>query len=113
MLTVVASSVKTVIIPEILVSLVVSTERPELSSKRPLLTVTKVPLGLVALAAVVSFSGVLLGMAVPAGVTDSVEWAIVQVSTEVVFLVRCDFASVESGEADLSGGDRACSPTEL
>ena len=89
-------------------SLVVSTERAELSSKRFLLTVTKVPLGVLALAAVVSFSGVLLRMTVTAGVTDSVAWAIVQVSAEVVFLVRCDFASVESGKADLSVGDSAC-----
>ena len=113
MLTIVASSVKSVIIPEILMSLVVSTERAELSSKRFLLTVTKVPLGVLALAAVVSFSGVLLRMTVTAGVTDSVAWAIVQVSAEVVFLVRCDFASVESGKADLSVGDRACPPAEL
>lgn len=104
---------ETVIIPEILVSLVVSTERAELSSKRFLLTVTKVPLGVVALAAVISFSEVLLRVTVTAGVTDSVAWAIVQVSTEVVFLVRCDFASVESGKADLSEVVRACPPVEL
>lgn len=103
---------KTVIIPEILVSLV-STERAELSSKRFLVTVTKVPLGVVALAAVISFSEVLLRMTVTAGVIDSVAWAIIQVSTEVVFLVRCDFASVESGKTDLSGVVRACPPVEL
>lgn len=87
--------------------LVVSTERDEFSSKRFTLTVTKLPLGAVALAAVVSISVVLLMVSVMSGVADPVALAADKVSAEAVVLARCDFASVESGKADVSGVDRA------
>lgn len=93
--------------------LVVSTERDEFSSNTFMLTVTKVPLGAVALAAVVSISVVLLMVSVMSGVADSVALAADKVSAEAVVLVRCDFASVESGKVDVSGVDRASCPTGL
>ena len=99
--------------PETSVWLVVSTERDEFSSKRFMLTVTKVPLGAVALAAVVSISVVLLMVSVMSGVADSVVLAVDKVSAEVVVLARCDVTSVESGKADVSGVDRAFPPVGL
>lgn len=40
------------------------------------------------------------------GVTDSVVLAVDKVSEEVMILVRCDFASVKSGKADVSRVDK-------
>lgn len=97
--TVDPASVEIVTAPEALVWLVVSTERTEVSSNGFMLTVPKVPLGVVALAAVVSPSVRLLAvngvsMVVP-GVADSVTLAVDKVLEEVVVLVRCGFASVK------------------
>lgn len=99
--------------PETSVWIVVSTERDEFSSNRFMLTVTKVPLGAVALAAVVSISVVLLMVSVTSGVADSVALAADKVSSEAVVLAGCDFASVESGKADVSGVGRVFPPVGL
>lgn len=98
------------------VCLVVATEGAEVSSKGFVLTVTKVPLGLVTLAAVVSPVRLLVacgGSTVVSGVTDSVVLAVDKVSEEVVVLVRCDIASLKSGKADIPGVDRVFPPVGL
>ena len=95
-------------------SLDVSRERTAVSAKGPRLTVTKVVLGVVGSAAVVSPSMVLLPgsgvSAVVSGVAGSVALAADEVSAEVMVLVRCGSASVESSKADMSGGDGAFPP---
>lgn len=99
--------------PESSVWLVVSTESTEFSSKGFMLTVTKFPLGVVALAAVVSTSAVLSMVDVTSGVADAVALAADKTLAEVVVLGRCDLASVESGKADVSGANRAFPPVGL
>lgn len=97
--------------------LVISTERAEVSSKGFMLVVTKVPLEVVALAAVVSLSVVLSVRSkvstVVSDVADSVVPAVDKVSEEVVVPVRYDFASVKSGKADVSGVDKVFPPVGL
>lgn len=109
--------VELVTAPETWVWLVVSTERAEVSSKGFMLTVTKVPLGVVALAAVVSPTVVILAVSgvslVVSGLADSVTLAVDKVSEEVVVLVRCGSASVKSGETDISGLDKVFPPVGL
>lgn len=65
-----------------------------------MLTVTKVPLGAVALAAVVSPVRLLAVCRVS---TDSVVLSADKASEGLVVLVRCAFALVKSGKADVSG----------
>lgn len=82
-----------------------------------MLTVTKVPLGVVALAAVVSPVRLLVAcgvsVGVVSGVTDPEVLAVDKISEGVVVLVRCDFASVKLGKADVSGVDRVSPPVRL
>lgn len=103
--------------PETSVWLVISTERAAVSSKGFMLIVTKVPLAVVALAAVVSRSVVLLVRSkvstVVSGVADSVGPAVDKVSEEAVVPVRYDFVSVKSGEADVSGVGKVFPPMGL
>lgn len=112
--TVDSASVKIVIAPETLVWLAVSTERGKVCSKGFMLTVIKIPLEVVAGAAVDSPSVVLLVVCgvstVVSRVTDSVVLAVDKVSEEAMILVRCDFASVKSGKGDVSGVDRVPLP---
>lgn len=97
--------------------LVISTERAEVSSKGFMLIVTKVPLEVVALAADVSLSVVLLleskVSTMVSGVANSVVPAVDKVSEEVVVPARYDFASVKSGKADISGVDKVFPPVGL
>lgn len=99
--------------PETSVWLVVSTERTEVSSKGLVLTVTKV-LGVMGSAVVSSPSVVLLAVSeistVVSGVAGSGTLAADEVSADVMVLVRCDSALVESGKVDISGGDKAFPP---
>lgn len=92
-------SVEIVITPETSVWLVVSVERTAVSFQGPMLTVTKVVLGVMGSAAVVPPSMVLLaGSGVSAGVsgvTGSVALAADEISVEVMVLVRCGSALVE------------------
>lgn len=92
----------------------VSTERPEVSSKEFVLTVTKVVLGVVVLAAAVSPSVVLLpgsGVStVVSGMAGSVALAPDKVSADVMVSVMSDSASVESSKADTSEGDMVFPP---
>lgn len=90
----------------------VSTEGPEVSS-RFLLPFSKVPLGEINLAAVVSLSaGLLRGVStVGSDVVDSVALTIDEYFAEVVVLVRCDIVSVESGNAIVSEVDRVIPPS--
>lgn len=92
-------SVEIVITPETSVWLVISVERTAVSSQGPMLTVTKVVLGVMGSAAVVPPSMVLLaGSGVStgvSGVTGSVALAADEISVEVMVLVRCGSASVE------------------
>lgn len=115
--TVDPAPVELVTAPETWVWLVVSTERAEVSSKGFMLTVTKVPLGVVALAAVVSPTVVILAMSgvstVVSGLVDSVTLAVDKVSEEVVVLVRYGSASVKSGKTDVSGLDEVFPPVGL
>lgn len=116
--TVDPASVEIVTAPETLVWLAVSTERGKVCSKGFMLTVIKVPLVVAAWAAVDSPSVVLLAVCgvstVVSGGTDSVVLAVDKVSEEVMILVRCDFASVKSGKADVLGVDRVpLSPVRL
>lgn len=110
------ASVETVTAPESTVWLT-SAGRAEVSPKGFMLTVTKTPLGAVALAAAVSPSVVLLvgpGVStVVSGVADSVVPVADKVSAEAVDSVRWDFASVESGKVDVSGMDRTFPPGGL
>lgn len=115
--TVDPAPVELVTAPETWVWLIVSTERAEVSSKVFMLTVTKVPLGVVALAAVVSPTVVILAMSgvstVVSGLVDSVTLAVDKVSEEVVVLVMCGSASVKSGKTDISGLDEVFPPVGL
>lgn len=108
---------ETVNAPGTSVWLVVSAERAETSSTGFTLTVAQVPLGVVASAAVVSLSVVLVAgsgvSTVVSCVADSAVLAVDEASAEVVVSVRCDFASVGSGKADTSGVDRAFPPAGL
>lgn len=110
-------SVEIVTAPETLVWLAVSTEGAKVSSKGFMLTVSGAPLGVVALAAVVSPSVMLLAMCgvstVVSGVTDPVVLVVDKIPEEVVVLVRCDFASVKSGKADVIGVDKVFPPVGL
>lgn len=115
--TVDPAPVELVTAPETWVWLVVSTERAEVFSKGFMLTVTKVPLGVVALAAVVSPTVVILAVSgvstVVSGLADSVTLAVDKISGEVVVLVRCGSASVKLGKTDISGLDKAFPPVGL
>lgn len=79
-----------------------------------MLPVTKVVLGVVGSATIVSPSMVLLavsrGSTVVSGVAGSVALAADEVSAEVTVSVKCDSALVESSTADTSGGDEAFPP---
>lgn len=90
--------------------LVVSTEGAEDSSKGFMLTVTKAPLGVVASAAVVS---PVRRLAVCGVSADSVVLSVDKASEGVVALVRCGFALVRSGKADVSGVDGVFLPVGL
>lgn len=114
--TVDPASAEIITAPKTSVWPVVSTEGDEVSSKGFMLTVTKVPLGLVALAAVVSPMKLLVSCGVStvvSGVTDSDVLAVDKISEEGVVLVRCDSASVKLGKADVSGVDRGFPPVRL
>lgn len=107
-------SVEIVTAPKTSVWLVVSTERTEVSSMGLMLTVTKVVLGVVGSATIVSPSMLLLAVSrvstVVSGVAGSVALAAAEVSAEVMVSVKCDSASVESNTFDTSEGDKAFLP---
>lgn len=95
----------------------VSSEKAEVSPEGSMLTVTKVPLRVVPLPAVVSVSAVLpVGggvSTVASGVADSVALAVDKASAKVVDLVMYDLMSEGSGKADVPEVDKAFTPVGL
>lgn len=101
------ASVEIVTAPKTSAWLVVSTEGAEVSPKG---FFTEVPLGVVASAAAVSPVRLLAACGVSA---DSVVLSVDEASEGGVVLVRCGFALVKSGKADVSGADRVFPPVGL
>lgn len=108
--TVDPASMEIVTAPKISAWLIVSTEWAEVSSKGFMLTVTKVPLEGVASVAAISPVRLLAACGVSA---DSVVLSVGKASEGVVVLVRCGFALVKSGKADVSGVDGVFPPVGL